>query len=92
MVWVGSDVILEPFSLLGMDLSDVCWKFEIFPLRALVLPMGKIHGECHGTFVPCVDHFLALIEPLFHLYQEGEGKQTEPCASWCDVFDDDGVA
>ena len=25
----------------GMDLSEDCWKFEIFPLRALVLPMGK---------------------------------------------------
>jgi len=25
----------------GMDSSEDCWKLEIFPLRALVLLMGK---------------------------------------------------
>jgi hypothetical protein len=51
----------------------------------------KIHEECQGTFFPRVNNFLALVEPLFRLPRKGEGKQIEPDASWCDVFDDDGV-
>jgi hypothetical protein len=72
-----------------MDSSEVCWKFKIFPLRALVLPMGK---NFHGTFVPHVGRFLALVKPLFHLPREREGKHVEPYASWCDFFDENGVA
>ena len=52
----------------------------------------KLHEERHGIFVPCLDSFLLLIKPLFCLPRKGEGKQTEPNASLCDVFDDDGVA
>jgi hypothetical protein len=52
----------------------------------------KICEERRETFVPCVDSSLTLVKPLFHLPRKGEGKQTEPYASWCDVFDDDGVA
>jgi len=46
----------------------------------------------HGTFVPRVDSFLLLIKPLFRFPHKGKGKQTEPGASLCDVFDDDCVA
>jgi hypothetical protein len=52
----------------------------------------KFREEHHETFVPRVDSFLVLVEPLFCLPHEGEGKQTEPDASWCDIFDDDYVA
>ena len=41
MVQTGLDVILQPLPCLEMDSIEVCWEFEIFPLRALVLPMGK---------------------------------------------------
>ena len=55
-------------------------------------PWGKLCKECYETFVPRTDGFLLFKEPLFHLPREGKGKQTEPDTSWCDVFDDDGVA
>jgi len=48
--------------------------------------------ERHGTFVPCVDSFLALVEPLLRLPREGEGKQAELDAFRCDILDDDGFA
>jgi hypothetical protein len=35
---------------------------------------------------------LVLIKPLFRLPYKGEGKQAEPDALWCDVFNDDGAA
>ena len=59
--------------------------------------IGFAHGEelgkeCHGTFVPHLDSFLFLVEPLLHLPQEGEGKQAEPNALRCDVLDDHRVA
>jgi hypothetical protein len=41
----------------------------------------KFHEERHGTFVPRVDRFLALVKPLFRLPCEGEGKQAKPYAS-----------
>ena len=62
----------------GMDSIPVCWKLEILPRRALVLPNGKISEERRGTLVPRADGFLVLIKPLFRLPQEGERKQTEP--------------
>ena len=54
-----------------MDSILVCWKLEILPRKAFVLPNGK-------KFVPCADCFFVLIKPLFRLPQEGERKQTEP--------------
>ena len=54
---------------------------------------GKELGEeRRGTFVPRVDSFFVLVEPLLRLSCEGEGKQEELDANWCDVFDEDGVA
>jgi hypothetical protein len=58
--------------------------------------MSFAHGEkfceeCCGTFIPRVDGFLVLVKPLFRLPREGEGKQMEPDACWCDVFYDDSV-
>jgi len=41
MMRTGPDVLLEPLACFGMDSSEGCWKLEIFPLRALVLLMGK---------------------------------------------------
>jgi len=76
----------------GMDSSEVCWKFDIFPLRAFVAHGEIFHEERRGTFVPRVDSFLALVEPLLHLPQEGEGKQAELDAFKCDILDDDGFA
>ena len=67
-------------------------SLKFFPSRHWFYPWGKLCEERLGTFVPCVDSSLALVKPLFHLPHKGEGKQTEPDASWCDVFDDDGVA
>ena len=75
-----------------MDSIEVCWKFEIFPLKALVLAMRKkIREERRGTFDPRTDSFLLHVEPQFCLPHEGEGKHTEPYACWCDVFYDNGV-
>jgi len=48
--------------------------------------------ERRRTFVPCVDSFLALVEPLLRLPREGEGKQAELDAFRCDILDDDGFA
>jgi hypothetical protein len=45
-----------------------------------------------GTFVPRVDGFLVLVEPLFHLSHEGEEKQMESDGVTCDSSDDDGLA
>jgi len=71
-----------------MDSIEV-WNF---PPQGISFAHGeKLHEERHGKFVPCTDSFFLLIEPLFCLPRKGEGKQTEPYASWCDVFDDDGV-
>jgi hypothetical protein len=42
-------------------------------------------------FFPRVDNFLVFVEPSFHLPHEGEGKQTEPHALWCNIFYDDCV-
>ena len=55
-------------------------------------PWGKISQGTLWNICPTFDDFLALVEPLFHLPHKGEGKQTEPDASWCDVIDDDSVA
>jgi hypothetical protein len=43
-------------------------------------------------FIPHVDGFLVLVEPLLRLLHEGEGKEIEPDACWCDIFYDNGVA
>ena len=76
-----------------MDSIEFCWKFEIFFPQGIGFAHGeKLHEECHGTFVPRVDSFLVLVKPLLCLPREGEGKQMEPDASWCDIFDDDSVA
>ena len=53
-----------------MDSIPVCWKFEILPRRAFVLPKGK-------KFVPCADCFFVLIKPLFCLPQNGKRKWAE---------------
>jgi hypothetical protein len=76
-----------------MDSSKVCWKFEIFPPQGTGFAHGEKFCEEHrGTFVPCVDSSLVLVKTSFCLPRKGEWKQTEPNASWCDIFDDDGVA
>ena len=76
-----------------MDSSEDCWKFKNFPPQGI----GFVHGEkfCEehrGTFVPHTNSFLLFVQQLFHLPREGVGKQTEPDASLCGVFDDYGVA
>jgi len=64
-----------------------------FPPQGTSFAHGeKFHEEPHGTFVPRTDSFLFFVEPLLCLPRKGEGKQMEPNARWCDVFDDDGVA
>jgi hypothetical protein len=75
-----------------MDFIAFCWKLEIHPLRALVLPMGKIWRGLLWTFIPCVDSFPVLVESLFHPLCEGEGKQVEPDARRLNVLNDDSVA
>ena len=60
------------------------------------LGIGFAHGEelgeeRRGTFGPCVDNFLFLVEPLFRFSCKGKGKQTELYACKCNVFDDYGV-
>jgi hypothetical protein len=54
--------------------------------------MEKNLGEKrHGTFVPRVDNFPFLVQPLFHLPREGEGKQAEPDACRLNVLDNNSV-
>ena len=65
----------------------------IFCPRSICFAHGeKFHEEHRGTFVPRVDSFLALVEPLLRLPREGEGKQAELDAFRCDIHDDDGFA
>jgi len=64
-----------------------------FPPQGIGFSHGeKLREEHHGTLVRHTDSFLLFVEPLFRLSHEGEGKQTEPDAGWCNIFDDDGVA
>ena len=71
---------------------DFTKSLKFSPAGHWFCPWGKIHEECCETFVPRVDSFLLFVKPLFCLPRKGEGKQMEPDASLCDVFDDDGVA
>jgi hypothetical protein len=84
---------LDPFPHLkdGLEwgLLEV-WKFP--PLGTGFAHGEKICEEHRETFIPRVDSSLALVEPLFCLPRKGEGKQMEPDTSWCDIFDDNGVA
>ena len=73
----------------GMDSSENFWKLEIFPLRVLVLLMGKNLAKIATEHF---SHVSTVIKPLFRLSGEGKGKQTEPDAVLHDVLDDDGVA
>ena len=57
-------------------------SLKFSPLGHWFCPWEKFREECRGTFV----------EPLFCLHRKGEGKQTEPDASLCDIFYDDCVA
>jgi hypothetical protein len=66
-------------------------SLKFFPQSNGFAHREKLCEEHRRTFVPRVDSFLVLIEPLFHLPREGEGKQAEPDASWCNVFNDDSV-
>jgi len=92
VVWAGLDVILQPLPCLGGWIpKKFARSLKFSPLGHWFCPWGKLCEERRGTFVPCVDSFLLFIEPLSRLPREGEGKQTELDASWCDVFDDDGV-
>ena len=52
----------------------------------------ELHEECHGTFVPCVDSFPVLVEPLFCPPQEGEREQAKSDYLWYGILHDDGVA
>jgi hypothetical protein len=59
--------------------------------------IGFAHGkelgeERSGAFAPCVNSFLILVKPLFHLSHKVKGKQEELDSHGCDVLDDDGVA
>jgi len=65
---------------------------DLPPQRAGPAHGEKLGEECHRALFPCVNSFLVLIKPLFHLSGEGKGKQTEPDAVLRDVLDDDGVA
>jgi hypothetical protein len=68
-------------------------EVQNFPPQGTGFAHGeKFHKERRGTFVPHVGRFLALVKPLFHLPREREGKHVEPYASWCDFFDENGVA
>jgi hypothetical protein len=91
VVWAGLDVILEPFPYLGDGFHVILlevWKFS-------PQGIGFAHGEKlreKRRGILRTDSFLLFVEPLFRLPRKGEGKQTEPDASLCDVFDDYGVA
>jgi hypothetical protein len=63
---------------LGIDSIPICWKLEIFPQGVGFAQREKFCEERRGTFVPLVEGFLVLVEPLFRLPQEGKGKQTKP--------------
>ena len=71
---------------------DFARSLKISPLEHWFFPWGKFHEELRGTFVPHTNSFLLFVQQLFHLPREGVGKQTEPDASLCGVFDDYGVA
>ena len=93
MVCACLDVILQLFPCLGNSFHGILLEVGNSSPQGIGFAHGeKFHEEWRRTFVPRTGSFLLLIEPLFHLPCEGEGKQTEPDASYCDVFDDDGVA
>ena len=52
----------------------------------------ELGEERRGTFVPRLDSFLLLLEPLLLLPREGEGKQAEPDALRCEILDDNSVS
>jgi hypothetical protein len=66
-MWACLDVVLQPFPRLGNGFCGVLLTVGYFSLRAFGFAYGEEFGEeCRGTFVPCVDDFLFLVEPLFH--------------------------
>ena len=92
-MWACLDVVLQPFPCLGNGLHGALLEVRNSSPQGIGFAYGeKLHEERCGTFVPRTHSFLFLVEPLFRLPRKEEGKQTEPDASWYDVFDDDGVA
>ena len=87
------DVVLQPLPCLRNGFRGVLLEVGDSSPQGIGFAHGEELGEeRRGTFVPCVDGFLVLVEPLLRLPREGEGKQTEPDAYWCNVFYDNDAA
>ena len=84
MVRACLDVVLQPFPRLENGFLGVLLEVGDSSPQGIGFAHGEEFGKEHrGTFVPRVDSFPFLVEPLFHPPREGEGKQAE--------HDDDGV-
>ena len=93
MVRACLDVILQPLPRLEDRFHGILLEVGNSSPQGIGFSHGEeLQEEQRGAFHPCVVCFLVLVEPLFHLPHEGEGKQTESDAFRCDNFDDDGVA
>ena len=76
----------------GMDSIPICWKLEIFLHRAFFFAQRKeLCEERLGAFGPSVDVFF-LVEPLFCLPLQREGKQTKLDNIGGDTLYNNGVA
>ena len=92
MVRACLDVVLQPLPCFGNGFHGILLEIQNSSPQGFGFAYGEEFGEeRHRTFVPCVDSFPILVEPLFHPPQEREGKQAEPDAHGCDILDDDGV-
>jgi hypothetical protein len=92
MVWACLDIVLQPLPLLGNGFYGALLEVENSSPQGIGFAHGEeFSEERHGTFVPLVDGFPVLVEPLFRPPREGEGKQVEPDAYRLNILDDDCV-
>ena len=74
----------------GMDSIPVCWKLDIFPRRAFILPSGKNFARNALEHLAQVSMSFSLLNHYFP--QEGKGKQMKLDNVGGDNPYDNGVA
>ena len=75
MVKACLDVLLQPLPCLRNRLHGILLEDGNSSPQGIGFPHGEeLQEERRGAFRPCVVCFLVLVEPLFHLPYEGEGK------------------
>ena len=92
MVRAYLDVVLQPLPCLENGFHGALLEVQNLSPQGIGFAHGEeLDEERRGTFVPCLDSFLFLVEPLLRFPREGEGKQAEPDALKCDILDDNCV-